>query len=469
MAGRCSQARYSNSTRSSCCKGHLLRRSWGHSGTLPRLLPASAGSAHAPRTPLTPACCPSCRTGIRRHQGPRPSPAGGGWRRAGAATAWPVRAARAVMLQKAARWRRAPPGSARWRGLGAGTARVGRLGCRPRSCGAAWAGAAARCHRPNLTARPSGLGATGAAALPRRGGAAGPVAPLRGWHRPVLQGADLGRRWLHAGRWGAGLVPSNHQASPATTAIPRPSAAYLAAVPRVSGAAGSGGKGQGAGAGALDGGDGRRASRRRLATGAAGDLALLQGRARVRLLQAGGDARHLLARWALALALALAGSARALARLWLWLWLWLWLLALQELALAGSRSRSRSRSSSSTSTPPTAVVASRPRQRPHPEWCPARRSGLNRGIQQQIHPSEGLSGEGSSGPGGCRPRVGWAVHIKSKSSSSPVLGQEPGHWSGCRCRAVANAWPLPAELGTQLARRSTFRGSVAPAGHRSLW
>ena len=194
-------------------------------------------------------------TGAGLHaKGPGLRPQARGWRCTWAATAWPVRGRAGRHAAKAARWRRRRLGLRIGAGLGLALAlrrpswvRAAQLvppGLEPQRCpprATPRQASSHGCHRGRRLHRGGG-GATGAG-----GTTAG-----------LASAGAAGLTWAAGGctlaDGAAGLVPSNHQASPATTAIPRPSAAYLAAVPRVSGAAGSGGKGQGAGAGALDGG-----------------------------------------------------------------------------------------------------------------------------------------------------------------------------------------------------------------------
>ena len=130
----------------------------------------------------------------------------GGWRCTGLRQRGRCGAARAVMLP------RRLVGGGRRLGLRIGARLggwlwrcVGRLGCGPRSwCRLGWSRSAA--HRGRRHGRPSSHGCHRGRRLYRGGGGRSGGQ----WHRcgagiGRCRGADLGRRWLHAGRWGRGL------------------------------------------------------------------------------------------------------------------------------------------------------------------------------------------------------------------------------------------------------------------------
>ena len=167
-------------------------------------------------------------------------------------------------------------------------------------------------------------------------------------------------------------------------------------------------------------------------------LALLQGQTRVWLLKEAPC--HLLTRWA--------RRPAAQARL--------------ALALAQEQERS-------PSLPLPPPQWPRQRQRPHPEWCPARAQRAPRGYPAADPPRlKGCRARAPAGPGGCRPRDRRGRPYQNRNPAPlPVLGQE--------LRPLERL-PLPWRTHGRTARRTWhpactaqhIRGSVAPAGHRSL-
>ena len=171
-------------------------------------------------------------------------------------------------------------------------------------------------------------------------------------------------------------------------------------------------------------------------------LAQLQGQARVRLLKEAPC--HLVTRWARRPA---AQARRALA-----------------LALALAQEQELS-----PSLPLPPPQWSRQRQRPHPEWCPARaqRAPQARPATGPPRP-EGCRATIPAGPGGCRPRGRRGRPYQNRNPAPPpVLGQEP---------LPLERLPLPWRTHGRTAHRTWhptctaqhIRGSVAPAGRRSL-
>ena len=156
----------------------------GHWARLPQCTTRSAGGAHAPRTRLCSACClaVALAQGCTRAQA---SPAGaGGWRAwAGDSVAGAGAAGRHGRSSLAARLV-----CALARGLGAGASAASAVLGADRAAGAAWAGAAALPTAGDATAGPAVTGATGGGSTAAAGAQPVPVAPLRGWHRPVPRG-----------------------------------------------------------------------------------------------------------------------------------------------------------------------------------------------------------------------------------------------------------------------------------------
>ena len=394
----------------SCCKGRCCGCSWGTRAPCPSCC-RSAGGAHAPRTRPCSACCPGCRTGAGLHA---KGQAFARRRGAGAALGCDSVAGAGPRGRHAAR--RLVGGGRAWvcalaRGLGAGFGAASAVLGAGRAAGAAWAGAAALPTAGDATAGPAVTGATGAAALPRRRGRNGCQ-----WHRcgagvSRCRGADLGRRWLHAGRWGRGLGAQQ------TTRPARRPRRYPQAERCIFGSRaragrcrlwrqrpgrwsrGFGWRTEGAGA-----------------SGAAGSLERL-GRQGACALQ-GADTGVAAERGDVSPSAKLGAAACGwLWHDWLWLWLWLW---------AGRSWQEQSRSRSSLLPRPatsTAVVATAPAT--HPEWCPARAQRLPRGIQQQIPPRlKGCRAKAPAGPGGCRPRDRRGRPYQNRNPALPVLGQE---------------------------------------------
>ena len=128
-------------------------------------------------------------------------------------------------------------------------------------------------------------------------------------------------------------------------------------------------------------------------------LAQLQGQARVRLLKEAPC--HLVTRWARRPA---AQARRALA-----------------LALALAQEQELS-----PSLPLPPPQWSRQRQRPHPEWCPARAQRAQRGYPAADPPRlKGCRAKAPAGPGGCRPRDRLGRPYQNRNPvPPPVLGQE---------------------------------------------
>ena len=175
-------------------------------------------------------------------------------------------------------------------------------------------------------------------------------------------------------------------------------------------------------------------------------LALLQGQTRVWLLKEATC--HLLPNWARWPA---AQARRALA-----------------LALALEQEQEQEQSPPRP-LPPPQWSRQRPRQRPHPEWCPARAQRAPRGYPAADPPRlKGCRARAPGEPGGCRPRDRRGRPYQNRNPAPlPVLGQE--------LRPLERL-PLPWRTHGRTAHRTWhpactaqhIRGSVAPAGHRSL-
>ena len=235
---------------------------------------------------------------------------------------------------------------------------------------------------------------------------------------------------------------------PARDQSPRP-ALHIWQLPRVSGAAGSGSKGQGADARALDGGQRADASGSRGSLVGAAGLAQLQG------------GRH---RWLLP------DTTGSWLAPWLWLWpglqrrsrsrssgsLWLWLrLGAGELHLSVASQEQEQSCPLRHRAPATA-----------PRGCPARAQPARVGVQQQPPRQEGCRARVCA-PGGVGPSGSAGPSISKSVAPPPVLGRSCCRY-GCRCAAVANAWPrCPQNLQSSLYAQHIW-GSVASGAPQSL-